>query len=187
MNMTGKTGRTVGASALALLFASSMAAAQAPLRVRGTIESVDGPNLSVKARDGAMMKVKLTDDAKVLTLDKKSLADVKEGTFVGITAMPQPDGSQKAVEIHIFPEALRGTGKGHRPWDLMPNSTMTNANVDSVVTGVDGHELVLKYKDGEKKCIVPADVEVVMFAPAQMSDLKPGEKIFVVAAKKMPD
>jgi hypothetical protein len=91
------------------------------------------------------------------------------------------------VEIHIFPEALRGTGEGHRPWDLMPNSTMTNANIDSAVTGVTGQELVLKYKDGEKKFVVPANVEVVMFAPAQMSDLKPGAKIFVVAAKKLPD
>jgi hypothetical protein len=131
--------------------------------------------------------VKLADDVRVLAVDKKSLADVKQGVFVGITAMPQPDGTQKAVEIHIFPEALRGTGEGHRPWDLMPNSTMTNANIDSAVTSVDGQELVLKYKDGEKKFIVPANVDVVMFAPAAVADLKPGEKIFVVAGKKQAD
>ena len=101
--------------------------------------------------------------------------------------MPQPDGTQKAVEIHIFPEAMRGTGEGHRPWDLMPNSTMTNANVDSAVVSIDGQELVLKYKDGEKKFIVPANVEVVMFAPASAADLKPGAKVFVAAAKKLPD
>jgi hypothetical protein len=166
-----------------------MAAAQAPdmVRVRGTIESVNGQTLNVKGRDGAPITVKLADDVRVLAVDKKSLADVKQGVFVGITAMPQPDGTQKAVEIHIFPEALRGTGEGHRPWDLMPNSTMTNANIDSAVTSVDGQELVLKYKDGEKKFIVPANVEVVMFAPAAVADLKPGEKIFVVAGKKQAD
>jgi len=179
----------LGAGGFALLLATSMAAAQAPdmVRVRGTIESVNGQTLNVKGRDGAPITVKLADDVRVLAVDKKSLADVKQGVFVGITAMPQPDGTQKAVEIHIFPEALRGTGEGHRPWDLMPNSTMTNANIDSAVTSVDGQELVLKYKDGEKKFIVPANVEVVMFAPAAMADLKPGEKIFVVAGKKQAD
>ena len=131
--------------------------------------------------------MKLADDVKVLAVDRKSMADVKQGVFVGITAMPQSDGSQKAVEIHIFPEVLRGTGEGHRPWDLMPNSTMTNANIESAVTSSDGQELVLKYKNGEKKFVVPANVEVVMFDPAAVADLKPGEKIFVVAGKKQPD
>jgi len=185
MNKAG----TIGASIVALLMAASVAAAQQPqtARVRGTIESVDGQVLKVKGRDGTPMTVKLADGAPVRTVVRKSLADVKVNTFVGITAMPQPDGTQKAVEIHIFPEALRGLGEGHRPWDLMPNSTMTNANVDSAVASVDGRELVLKYKDGEKKIIVPANVEVVMFAPATISDLKPGEKVFVAAAKKLPD
>jgi hypothetical protein len=179
----------LGAAAFVLLLATSMAAAQAPdiVRVRGTIESVDGQMLDVKGRDGTPIKVKLADDVRVLAVDKKSLADVKQGVFVGITAIPQPDGTQKAVEIHIFPEALRGTGEGHRPWDLMPNSTMTNANIDNAVTSIDGQELVLKYKDGEKKFIVRANIEVVMFAPAAVADLKPGEKIFVVAGKKQPD
>ena len=181
--------RTVGAIAFALMFAASMAAAQQPqtVRVRGTIESVDGQLLSVKGRDGASMNVRLAENAPVRTVIRMALADVKQGSFVGITAIPQPDGTQKAVEIHIFPEAMRGTGEGHRPWDLMPNSTMTNANVDSVVVSADGQVLVLKYKDGEKKFIVPANVEVVEFAPATMSDLKPGEKVFVAAAKKLPD
>ncbi len=123
----------------------------------------------------------------MIAVDKKSLADVKQGVLVGVTAMPQPDGTQKAVEIHIFPEAMRGTNEGHRPWDLMPNSTMTNANIDSEIVSADGKELVLKYKDGEKKFIVPANVEVVMFAPATAADLKPGEKVFVPGAKKLPD
>jgi hypothetical protein len=188
--MLATTRRALGAAAfVALIFAGSLAAAQSPamVRVRGTIDSLDGQTLNVKGRDGNPIKVKLTDDAKVLAVDRKSLADVKQGVFVGITAMPQPDGTQKAVEIHIFPEALRGTGEGHRPWDLMPNSTMTNANIESEVTSADGKELVLKYKDGEKKFIVPASVEVVMFAPAAVSDLKPGEKIFIVGGKKLDD
>ncbi|MGA8652440.1 MAG: hypothetical protein WB677_17825 [Xanthobacteraceae bacterium] len=179
----------IGASAFAALLVASIASAQTPdiVRVRGTIQGIDGQTLDVKGRDGAPIKVKLADDVKVLAVDRKSMADVKQGVFVGITAMPQPDGTQKAVEIHIFPEALRGTGEGHRPWDLMPNSTMTNANIETAVASADGQELVLKYKDGEKKFVVPANVEVVMFAPADVAALKPGEKVFVVAGKKQPD
>jgi hypothetical protein len=182
-------GVRAGASVLAALLLTSLASAQNSdmVRVRGTIQNVDGQTLDVKGRDGTPLKVKLADDVKVLALDRKSMDDVKQGVFVGITAMPQPDGTQKAVEIHIFPEALRGMGEGHRPWDLMPNSTMTNANIETAVASSDGKELVLKYKDGEKKFTVPANVEVVMFAPAAVADLKPGEKIFVVAGKKQAD
>jgi outer membrane lipoprotein SlyB len=172
----------------ALLIASSAWAQNADVvRVRGTIAGVDGQTLDVKARDGTPIKVKLADDVRILAVDRKSMADVKQGVFVGIVGMPQPDGTQKAVEIHIFPEAMRGSNEGHRPWDLMPNSTMTNANIESAVASADGQELVLKYKDGEKKFIVPANIEVVMFAPATAADLKPGEKVFVPGAKKMPD
>jgi len=188
--MTKMSGRMLGTGALAVFLFASLAAAQTPpdvVRVRGTIESVDGHSLDVKGRDGTPIKVTLADDVRVLAVDKKSLDDVKQGVFVGITAMPQPDGTQKAVEIHIFPEAMRGTGEGHRPWDLLPNSTMTNANIDTAVSSIDGKDLVLKYKDGEKKFTVPANVEVVMFAPATLADLKPGEKIFVVAGKKQAD
>jgi hypothetical protein len=188
--MPASTRRAWGTAAfVTLMFSAAMAAAQSPdaVRVRGTIESVDGQTVNVKGRDGTATKIKLTDDAKFLAVDRKSLADVKQGVFVGITAMPQPDGSQKAIEIHIFPEALRGTGEGHRPWDLIPNSTMTNANIDSEVASDDGKELVLKYKDGDKRFIVPANVEVVIFAPAAASDLKPGEGIFVPAGKKLAD
>lgn len=185
--MTAKILGTIGASALALLVAAAVVAEPAPLRVRGTIESVDGTTLSVKERSGATIKVKLTADAKVLTLDKKSLADVKQGTFVGITAMPQADGSQKAVEIHIFPEAMRGTGEGHYAWDLTPNSTMTNGNIESQVVSYSGQTLIMKYKEGEKKIVVPADVEVVMFAPAAVADIKAGQKFFVPRGKKLDD
>jgi hypothetical protein len=183
--------KTVSAAAFVVVaaLAATVALAQAPdvVRVRGTIESVDGSTLNVKSRDGTALKVKAADNAVVLAVVKATLADVKPGGFVGITAMPQPDGTQKAVEIHIFPEAMRGTGEGHRPWDLMPNSTMTNANIDSEVASSDGKTLVLKYKDGEKTIAVPSNVIVVTYVPAAMTDLKPGEKIFVAAANKQPD
>jgi hypothetical protein len=181
--------RTIGASAFALLFTATFAAAQAPamIRVRGTIESVDGQLLTVKSRDGSTIKVKLADNAPVRAVVPMKLADVKQGMFIGVTAMPLPDGTQKAVEIHIFPEAMRGTGEGFRPWDLMPNSTMTNATVDSEVAVNDGQKLVLKYKDGEKTFIMPSNVVVVTYAPATMADIKAGETVFVAAAKKLPD
>jgi hypothetical protein len=181
--------RLMAASAVAVLLAGSIAVAQtpAPLRVRGTIDSVNGSTLNVTTRDGSKKVIKLADNAVVGGVAKSSLADVKQGGFVGITAMPQPDGTQKAVEIHIFPEAARGTGEGHRPWDLMPNSTMTNATIDSEVAISDGQKLVLKYKDGEKTFIVPANVTVVSFVPATAADLKPGAKFFVVAGTEQPD
>jgi hypothetical protein len=177
------------AFAIAAAVAATAALAQAPdtVRVRGTIDSISDGTMDVTARDGAKLKVKVADNAVVRTVVAKTVADVKQGEFVGITAMPQPDGTQKAVEIHIFPEAARGTGEGHRPWDLMPGSTMTNANVDSEVAISDGKKLVLKYKDGDKTFVVPDNIKVVLFAPGAMADLKPGAKIFIVAAKKLPD
>jgi hypothetical protein len=179
---------TFVAGAIALFLGGLAAEAQQPqiVRVRGTIKSADSQMLTIKARDGANVSMKLPDRLPVRGLERKSVADVKQGSFVGITAMPLPDGTQKVVEVHIFPESMRGTGEGHRPWDLMPNSTMTNGNIDSMVAGVDGQELVLKYKDGEKKFIMPANTEVVMFVPGTIADLKPGEKAFVIA-KKSPD
>ena len=177
----------LAAAALASLALASSAWAQDTVRVRGTIERVDGPVYLVKARDGAELKVTLADNALVVGIVKASLADIKPGTFVGVTGMPQPDGSQKALEVHIFPEAMRGTGEGHRPWDLRPQSTMTNANVEQVVTGVDGHTLSVKYKDGEKKLVVPPDTPIVTYVPGDKSDLKPGAKIFIAAAAKQAD
>ncbi|MFY9696240.1 MAG: hypothetical protein WA776_21090 [Xanthobacteraceae bacterium] len=171
----------------ALAVTSALAQTPASVRVRGAIDSVNGSTLNVTTRDGAKATVKLADNATVVGVAKASLSDVKQGSFVGITAMPQPDGTQKAVEIHIFPEAMRGTGEGHRPWDLMPNSTMTNANVDSEVAVSDGQKLVLKYKDGEKTFIVPANAAVVTFVPSSAAALTPGAKIFVAAGTKQAD
>ena len=177
----------IGAAGLALLAAIGSASAQQPVRVRGTIEKVDGNTLDVKTREGETVKVTLTDNAQVNGVAKAALADIHQSSFVGITAMPQPDGTQKALEVHIFPEARRGAGEGHRPWDLVPQSTMTNANVEVLVTGVDGPTLTMKYKDGEKKIVVPSNVPIVLFVNGSKDDLKPGAKIFVAAGTKKAD
>jgi hypothetical protein len=177
----------IGAAGLALVLAVGSASAQQPVRVRGTIEKVAGNTLEVKTREGAIVTVKLTDNAQVNGVAKAVLADIHQNSFVGITAMPQPDGTQKAVEVHIFPEARRGAGEGHRPWDLLPQSTMTNANVEVLVTGVEGPMLTMKYKDGEKKIMVPNDVPIVLFVNGSRDDLKPGAKIFVAAGTKNAD
>jgi hypothetical protein len=163
-------------------------AAAARGTVRGTIEGVDGPMLTVKSRDGqTTYKVKMADNVAVRGIVKAPLSDIKQNSFIGVTGMPQADGSQKAVEIHIFPEAMRGTGEGHRPWDLMPNSTMTNATVAQMVKGVQGDEITLKYKDGEKKIVVAPNTTIVTYVPADKSELKPGAKIFIAAANKKED
>jgi hypothetical protein len=170
-----------------LLATAATTWAQESVRVRGTIERVEGQTLLVKARDGAELKVVLPDNAVVVGLVKASLADIKPGSFVGVTGMPQADGSQKAVEVHIFPEAMRGTGEGHRPWDLRPQSTMTNGNVERTVAAVDGQTLTLKYKDGDKKVIVSPDTPIVTYVTGSRSELTPGTKIFIAAATKRPD
>ena len=162
------TRRVFGAAGLALVLATSASFAQQPqtVRVRGTVEAVDGPVLTVKSRDGqTSYKVKMTDNVAIRGVIKAALADIKENSFIGVTGMPQSDGSQKAVEIHIFPEALRGTGEGFRPWDLLPNSTMTNATVAQMVKGVSGDEITLKYKDGEKKIVVVPETVIVTYVP----------------------
>jgi len=187
--MTTITRRMLGASVSALLFAASLAAAQTPetLRVRGTIESVDGPILNVKARDGTMLNLKLAENAPVRAVIKASLGDVKVGSYLAITSVAQPDGSQKALAVLILTEALRGVAEGSIPWDFVPNSRMTNATVDSTVASVDGQVLVVKYKDNDQKIVVPPSAEIITFAAATAADLKPGQKIFVFTAKKLPD
>ena len=179
----------LGAAGIAMLTVASSVWAQQPqkVNVRGTIEAVDGAVLSTKSRDGTVMKVKLADNASVRGVVKMALADVKVGSYVGVATMPQPDGSLKALEVLIFPDAMRGVAEGHRPWDLQPTSQMTNANVEVMVAGKDGQELSLKYKDGEKKIIVPPDVPVVTFVPGDKGELKPGAKIVIIGATKLED
>ena len=184
------TRRRVAASVFAALFAASFAAAQAPqtVRVRGTIEKVDGPTLIVRSRDGNTLTIKLADNARLTAMIKASLADIKVGDFIGVTAMPQPDGSQRAIGLHIFMAAQRGVVPARfLPWDREPGSTMTNADVESSVAGVDGQIMMVKYPEGEKKVIVPPNTPIVQFVPGNVSDLKSGAQIFIVAGQKMPD
>jgi hypothetical protein len=176
--------------AAAMLVASSqLAIAQqppTPTRVRGTIDGVDGDVLLVKSRGGEDVRLHMTGDMRVVGIVKISLADIKLGSFIGTTTVPGPDGSQNAVEVHVFPENMRGTGEGSRPYDLRPNSTMTNATVAETVAGNDGQNLVIKYKDGEKKVVVGPDTPVVTYVPADRSELKPGAKI-IAFVKQLPD
>lgn len=151
--------------------------APVPTRVRGTIESVDGDTMQVKSRSGEDVKLHIASDLSVSGITKISLADIKTGSFIGATTVPGPDGGQNAVEVHVFPESMRGTGEGSRPYDLKPNSSMTNATVAESVVGNDGHTLLIKYKDGEKKIFVSADTPVVTYVPGEKTDLKAGAKI----------
>jgi len=179
--------RVLAASVFVVACAGSQAWAQSPVRVRGTIENVDGTTYMVKDRAGAEHKVVLADKAALVALVRSSIADIKPGMFVGCTAVPEADGGLRAVEVHIFPEAMRGVGEGHRPWDLKPNSTMTNANVESSVASNDGQTLTMKYKDGEKKITVTPDTVVVTYAPGDAKEVTRGVQIFIPAAEKQPD
>jgi hypothetical protein len=170
----------------ALVLGASAAWAQNPptVRVRATIEKVDGDTLIVRSRDGAELKVVPAGNALMVAIVKATVADIKQGSFVGVTGMPQPDGSQRAIEVHIFPESMRGTGEGHYAWDLRPQSTMTNANVEQTVAAMEGQTLTLKHKNGENKIIVPADAVIVSYVPGDKAELKPGTKIIVAATKQ---
>ena len=197
------TRRMLGATALGVLIAASAMVAEAqqmapagapaaapppPVRIRGTLEKVDGSALTIKSRTGETVQVKLADNARITAMVKATVADIKKGDFIGVTAMPQPDGSQKAIGLHIFMEAQK-TVVPHRfsPWDREPGSTMTNADVDSTVAGVDGQTIVVKYPEGEKKVIVPPNTPVVRFVPGSNDDLKPGAQLIVIAATKGAD
>ncbi len=179
----------LGAAALAVVVAAFPGNAQQPqtVRIRGQIEKVDGDTMDIKTRGGEAVKVQLIEPRRISALVKASLADIKPNSYIGVTAMPQADGSQKAMAIHIFPEAMRGTGEGHRPWDLRPGSTMTNAAVETSVVGVDGQTLMVKYKDGEKKVIVPPDTTIVAYMPGNKDELKPGAPIIIFGATRQTD
>jgi len=160
--------------------------APVPTRVRGEIEAVDGDMLTVKSRGGEDVKLHMTPDIRIVGITKIALSDIKVGSFIGTTTVPGSDGMPTAVEVHVFPENMRGTGEGSRPYDLKPNSTMTNATVSESVVGNDGHTLLVKYKDGEKKVLVTPETPVVTYVPAEKSDLKAGAKV-IAFMKQLPD
>ena len=167
----------------------SWASAQQPptVRIRGTIEAVDGSLLTVKSREGTDMKVRVTDNVAVFGVAKIAMSEIKPGSYIGVTAMPEPDGTQKAVAVHIFPENQRGVAEGFRPWDLRPGSTMTNATVAERVAGTAGDKILVKYKDGEKNVVVPPETPIVTFLVGDKSELKPGAKIIIFGAVKKDD
>jgi hypothetical protein len=181
--------RPLSAAVAAMAILTSVAwAQQAPtVRIRGTIQVVDGTVLTIKTREGEDVKVRMTDNAAVFGVVKTELSEIKEGSYIGVSGMPQSDGTQKALAVHIFPENQRGAAEGFRPWDLRPNSTMTNATVAETVKGTDGQNIVVKYKDGEKKVVVPPDTPIVTFVAGDKSDVKAGSKIIIFGAVKKED
>lgn len=176
--------------AVAMVASSSLHAiaqqSPTPSRVRGTIEAVDGDQITVKSRSGEDVKLHMASGMAVFGIVKISMADIKVGSFIGATTVPGPDGKQNAVEVHVFPENMRGTGEGSRPYDLRPNSTMTNATVAQSVDANDGHSLTVRYKGGEKQVEVLPDTPVVTYVPGDKSDLKDGAKV-IAFIKKLPD
>jgi hypothetical protein len=180
--------RVITALLIAAISAAAVAQAPAnpPVRIRGTVEKIDGQNLTVKARNGERMTVKLADNFVVMGIAKASLADVGSGKFIGTTTVGERDGALIALEVHIFPENMRGTGEGHYDWDLRPSSKMTNANVANVVSMGNDRVLTVQYKGGEKKVLVPENAVIVSYTPADRSELKPGAQVFV-NSQRQPD
>ena len=170
---------------LALFAASALAQAPAanPLRIRGNVESFDGKTLNVKGRNGQRYAVGVPDNLVVTGVVKASIADIQSGHFIGTTTVGEREGALVALEVHIFPEAMRGTGEGHRDWDLKPDSKMTNANVAQIVGMKDSKVMTVQYKGGEKKILVTPETVVVGYAPAQKSELKPGAPVFINAQR----
>ncbi len=175
-------------AAVAVLVASS-ALAQKPQTqaIKGKIAAVEGSTVVVdRAKGGGQAKVKLNEKAVIMTVGKANLSDIRVGSYVGVGAMPQADGSQKAIRVMIFPEVQRGTGEGHRPWN-QPGTTMTNATVDTAVTAVEGQVLTVKYKGGTQKIVIGKDALIVSNIPGSAGDLKPGAAIAIPAAQVNAD
>ena len=180
-----RTARRILGGSIATIVGVSLAFAQQPTRVRGTVEKIDGPTVTVRSGEPNEIKLNLTDGAQVYGVMKASVADIKPGVYVGVGAMPQTDGSQKAIQVVIFAESMRGIGEGHRPWDR-PGSTMTNGTVAATVGNVDGQTFTVKYKDGEKKIVVTPDSVIRAYAIGSRDELKPGARVVAFAVKK-PD
>ncbi len=178
---------SVAAVCIAVSISGAALAQEKPVRVRGEIVSLDGPMMTVRMRGGSDIKIKLADNVGVSGVVPFKVEDIKPNSYIGVSSLPQPDGTQRAIHVHVFPEALRGVAEGHFPWDNQPQSMMTNATVQETVSGVDGQTIMVKYKDGEKKIVVPKDAPVVTYVPGSVADLKPGSKIFIVAAVPQSD
>ena len=165
--------------ALAFTLCATAAIAQTPVRIRGAIEGIEGNTLTVKARGGGTAKVTLEEKTRLSVTIKASFADVKPGVYLSIAAVPQKEGPQKAASVIIFPEAARGTGEGHRGWDLAPESTMTNATLDQSVDSIDGRIVTMKYKDGETKIEIGKDLPIMAIRPGMRDELKVGTVVVV--------
>lgn len=170
-----------------LLAAASLAATRtgrsqpsATRRLRGQIDSVNQDTMRLTTRTGEKLNLKLASDLHVTEVVPTEVSAIKPGAFIGTTAVPQPDGTLKALEVHVFPESMRGAGEGHRPWDLAPQSTMTNGTVGDVKVA-DGRTLTLAYKGGEQRIYVPPGAPVVTFEPGSRDMLRPGAHVFVTA------
>src|SRR6266403_3043317 len=189
--------------AAAGIFALSVAAlaASPPTNVRGTIARVDGNTIDIKERDGGVAKIHLADNAKIVSVAKASLSDIKPGSFIGTAATPGTDSKLQAIEVHIFPESMRGTGEGNRAWDLTPKSSMTNGTVaqksnkvennkvnsvegNDKVNSVEGNDVTVNFNGGTKTVTVTSDTKVITLVPGDRSELKPNAKIFIPAATR---
>ena len=176
--------KSLFAAALALCLAGSALAQTAPtVRIRGTVAALSGQTLTVNGRDGQKVEIALADTLTVVTVKKVDLASIVAGSYIGTATRTGADGKPQAIEVLVFPEAMRGAGEGHYAWDLEPGSMMTNGNIDGVTAAAVGRDLTVSYK-GEKITVhVPADVPVVTFAPAEKADLKVGAPVFLTATK----
>lgn len=176
----GRLALAFAAALIPMTLVSSFAFADGtPVRVRGSVVSLEGTKLVVHAKDGKDITVNLNENFAALAVVKSSMADIKEGTFIGTATVTQPDSTLRSMEVVVFPDKMRGTGEGHYPWDLGSNSMMTNATVSNAVKGVEGQTITVTYKGGEKKIDVPANVPVVTIVPATKEEIKPGAIVFV--------
>jgi hypothetical protein len=171
---------------LGLSLAPPMASAQTPesMRVRGSVVGLDGATLTVKTRQGNAVTIKLADKVNIIGVVKASISDIKPGVFIGTAAMPKEGSAARALEVVVFPEAMRGVGEGDTPWDLEPGSTMTNGTIAAAVEGMSGPTITVAYKGGERKITVGPTTPVVTFTPGERSDLKPGAGVFTSARKQ---
>ena len=166
-----------------LLAGEAMAQTAPPTRIRGTIAALEGQKLTVNNRDGQKQEITLADNVTVVSVKKVELASIAAGSYIGTATRAGAGGAMQAIEVHVFPEAMRGANEGHSPWDLEPGSMMTNGTISGVAAAPAGRELTVTYKDGSKTIHVPPETPVVTFAPAEKADLKPGAPVFLAATK----